>query len=71
MKHSFFIDQPSTLFVIAAGNETIDNATNKQLNMCVKGRNILTIGALDKILERHLIPITEKILMYMPRHIFH
>jgi hypothetical protein len=47
-----FAMSPSTLFVIAAGNEKMDNTTNKYLNMCVKGANLLTVGALDKNLRK-------------------
>jgi hypothetical protein len=43
-----FSMSPSTLFVIAGGNEKMDNTTNKYLNMSVKGPNLLTVGALDK-----------------------
>lgn len=43
---------PNTLFVLAAGNNGIDNISNKELNSCIHTPNTLIVGALGKDLKR-------------------
>ena len=43
---------PNTLFIIAGGNKSIDNNTNKSLELCIHTPNTLTVGALGKDLKR-------------------
>jgi subtilisin family serine protease len=43
---------PNTLFVIAGGNNGIDNVSNKSLELCIHTPNTLTVGALGRDLKR-------------------
>ena len=43
---------PNTLFVLSAGNDGIDNTSNKELNSCIHTPNTLIVGALGKDLKR-------------------
>ena len=43
---------PNTLFVMAAGNDGIDNISNKELVSCIHTPNTLIVGALGKDLKR-------------------
>ena len=43
---------PNTLFVLAGGNNGIDNISNKSLELCIHRPNILTVGALGRELKR-------------------
>jgi hypothetical protein len=43
--NEIFSEAPNTLFVIAAGNEAMNNSDTKYLNMNIKGDNLINIGA--------------------------
>ena len=60
---------PNTLFVIAGGNDGIDNTSNKSLELCIHTPNTLIVGALGRDLKRTVYSNYGKdVEIYAPAH---